>query len=338
MVKVTYEGRRVGRLANTPDRRIAFEYDSEWLATGFSLSPLRLPFTSGVHIAPRDPFDGLPGVFNDSLPDGWGRYLLDRYLRTRGEKPDRFGPLDRLCWVGSRGMGALSYEPDTSLEPDPTGPDLERMAIAADLVLRDQPAEDLESLFRNLGGSSGARPKVMVTNEDGEWIVKFPGPTDPPDIGRIEYDTSLMARDAGIRIPETRLFEGKFFGTKRFDRVDGRRVHVITASGLLHADHRAPSLDYIDIGTALWTLSQDIREVEALIRLMTFNARIGNRDDHAKNFSFMVEDGRWRLAPAYDLVPDHGHPYRHMTSFAGSETPTEHDLERVAKRLGVGRR
>lgn len=336
MVKVTCDGRVVGRLANTPDRRIAFEYDADWLRTGFSLSPLRLPFTTGVHIAPRDPFDGLHGVFNDSLPDGWGRYLLDRYLRTRGLRPERLGPLECLAWVGSRGMGALSYEPDASLEPDATGLDLHQLAIAADLVLRDQPAEDLETLFRNSGGSSGARPKVMVHDDQGQWIVKFPGPTDPPDIGRIEYETSLMARDAGVRIPETRLFEGRFFGTKRFDRLDGRRIHVITASGLMHADHRAPSLDYVDIGAALWSLSNDIREVETLLRLMAFNARIGNRDDHAKNFSFLWMDGRWSLAPAYDLVPDHGHPFGHMTSFAGSDTPTEADLERVARTLGVG--
>lgn len=335
MVKVTHEGRLVGRLAKTPDRRIAFEYDPDWLQTGFSLSPLRLPFASGVHFASREPFEGLPGVFNDSLPDGWGRYLLDRYLRTRGEQPDRFGPLDRLTWVGSRGMGALCYEPDASLEPDPIVHDIERMAMAADLVLRDQPADDLEALFRNSGGSSGARPKVMVSDDQGQWIVKFPGPTDPPDIGRVEYETSLMAREAGVRIPETRLFEGRFFGTKRFDRVDGRRIHVITASGLLHADHRAPSMDYVDLGAALWTLSKDIREVEALVRLMRFNARIGNRDDHAKNFSFMWMDGRWSLAPAYDLVPDHGNPYGHMTSFDGSDTPTDADLDRVARKLGV---
>lgn len=92
----------------------------------------------------------------------------------------------------------------------------------------------------------------------------------------------------------------------------------------------------ISIGAALWSLSNDIREVETLLRLMSFNARIGNRDDHAKNFSFLWMDGRWSLAPAYDLVPDHGHPFGHMTSFAGSDTPTEADLERVARTLGVG--
>ena len=308
---------------------ILFEYDKRFLDSGIELSPFLLPLRPGVASDPKRTFDGLFGVFNDSLPDGWGLLLLDRLLRRSGLPLERITPLSRLSLVGSGGMGALEYEPVTP-DPDPLPEriDLDGVAEEAWRTLNEDPlpVETLRTLMALNGSSCGARPKIMVrvsgdrrlivpdaVAEPGcdPWLIKFPARHDDPAIGRMEYACSLAAKRAGIEMPETALFPGRdgaaYFGVRRFDREDGGKVHVHTACGLLHASHRYASLDYENLFRLGKSLTRNPEDVEKLVRLMAFNVRLGNQDDHSKNFSFLLDaKGRWRLAPAYDLTPSRG--------------------------------
>lgn len=315
--------RKVGRLA-TRDRRILFEYDSDFLVSGLQLSPFQLPTRPGVVLGDPAIFDGLFGVFNDSLPDGWGRLLLDRTVERLGILRGSLTPLDRLAYIGGHGMGALSYEPDHSKADDETVVlKLDKVAAEAATVLAGEQGAVVEKLLRLNGASAGARPKVVaqVSGDKAKivhgpaalprgyahWMIKFPSALDEADVGPIEYAYSLMARAAGVDMPETHLFGAKkkrYFGIRRFDRDGDRRIHMHSLSGLLHADHRTPSLDYDAFLKATQLLTKDVTQVEKAFRLACFNVFGHNRDDHAKNFSYLLEDGsgEWSLAPAYDLI------------------------------------
>ena len=324
-LEIYLEGRRrwkVGRLA-AQGRRILFEYDQAFLASGLDISPFNLPAKPGTIAGDPAMFDGLFGVFNDSLPDGWGRLLLDRALGQLGIARGELTPLDRLAHVGHHGMGALSYEPDKSSSDHATiALKLDALARDAAVVLAGEEGPVIETLLRLSGASSGARPKIVAqissdrtqiihgpdALSDGysHWMIKFPALVDSSDIGPIEYAYSLMARDAGVDMPATHLFGAKrkrYFGIQRFDRDGDRPIHMHSLSGLLHADHRLASLDYDAFLKATHVLTKDVTQLEKAFRIACFNVLAHNRDDHAKNVSFLMDDaGRWVLAPAYDLT------------------------------------
>ena len=348
----------VGRLALS-GHRILFEYDSAFVETRLELSPLKLPLSAGVKEDERRTFDGLFGVFNDSLPDGWGRLLLDRELRRRGIDPSTPTPLDRLAHVGDGGMGALAYEPAHDAERLSGAIDLHRLAKESRRVLEGGTAELLHELFQLGGSSGGARPKVLVqlsadgrevvAGDDGPrpgfepYLVKFSAGSDPKDCGAIEHAYALMAKAAGIEMEETRLLARDrrhpgYFATRRFDRRDAERVHVHSLGGLLHADHRIPSLDYDTVLRATRALTRDDRELTRQARRMAFNVLAHNRDDHAKNFAFAMEaDGTWRLTPAYDLTFSDGPRGEHATMVAGEgAAPGEAQIAQLAKLHGIG--
>jgi serine/threonine-protein kinase HipA len=312
----------VGRLA-IRDGRIYFEYDSAFIERGFEISPLRLPLKPGVSSFDANLFEGLPGVFNDSLPDGWGRLLLDRFLRSQGISEADVTPLDRLAHVGPHALGALVFEPDNSADGTQAAIDLNSLAAQAQEVLDGTSDDVLAGLIELNGSSAGARPKALIgVNKkrdriihgaydlpDGylPWMVKFPTSQYGLDAGAIEYVYALMAKDAGIALPDIHLFQAEgsagFFSVKRFDREGGRCFHMHTACGLLHSDFRTPSLDYKELIALTSMLTRDVREVEKMYRLTVFNVLAHNRDDHSKNFSFLMDgDGQWHLSPAYDLT------------------------------------
>jgi serine/threonine-protein kinase HipA len=315
--------RKVGRLA-LQNRRILFEFDPAFLAAPLPISPFQLPAQPGVMVGRPGVFDGLFGVFNDSLPDGWGRLLLDRAVERLGIPRGDLTPLDRLAHVGRHGMGALSYEPDLTDGADvPVVLELDALARDAATVLAGVEGRVIETLLKLNGASAGARPKVVAqvsadrkriihgpaTLPPGytHWMIKFPSANDEAHIGQVEYAYSLMAREAGLTMPPTHLFTAKrerYFGIERFDREGDRRIHMHSLSGLLHADHRTPTLDYDDLIKATHALTRDVTEAERAYRLACFNVLAHNRDDHSKNVSFLLDDvtGAWRLAPAYDLT------------------------------------
>ena len=312
----------VGRLANR-EGKIYFEYDPTFLKTGLNISPLRLPSEPGLKTFDPTLFEGLPGVFNDSLPDGWGRLLFDRLLRSRGISVGDISPLDRLAHVGLTGIGALVYEPDYSTQAPKDALSLDVLAAQTQQVLSGEAEEALQELLALNGSSAGARPKAMIGVDEGrknilqaehklpegyeQWLVKFSNSTDGNDAGAIEYVYSLMAKEAGLEMMPTHLFPASnsagYFATKRFDRDGRKRLHTHTACGLLHSDFRTPSLDYEDLLTLTGVITRDVREVEKMFRLAVFNVLSHNRDDHSKNFTFLMnEAGDWKLSPAYDLT------------------------------------
>ena len=314
---------KVGRLALI-DRRIYFEYDPDFIATGLQISPYKLPLKAGAVYCEETTFDGLFGVFNDSLPDGWGRLLLDRQMRRHGIPLEKLTPLDRLTHVGPHGMGALRYTPEVDTPALKEGTlNLDQLAQNSTQVLGGEVDMVLSELLALAGSSAGARPKIMAGISKNRkqlihgqqqlpkgythWLVKFAARSDSKDSGAIEYAYSLMAKAAGIAMPETYLFPAEqgtgYFGVQRFDRVANRPIHMLSLSGYLHADHRFPSLDYKEVLQATWLLTRHIEEVKNMFRLATFNVLAHNRDDHAKNFAFLMqEDGTWNLSPAYDLT------------------------------------
>ena len=354
--------RPVGRLA-WRDGRSYFEYDPAFLEDPLPLSPFKLPVRPGL-IEHRDhAFGPLPGVFDDSLPDGWGLLLMDRELQQRGVDPRTLNPLDRLHHLGRRTMGALTYHPPADVRSnDPSDLHLAELAANAADVQAGDAAELLPQLARAGGSPGGARPKVLVgvhgdrlvSGDDTlppdhtPWLVKFRGNGDDLHTGRIEYACSLMARAAGIPMPDTRLFPARigrrtehFFGVARFDRGPlGERRHMHTLANLIHANFRVPSLDYTDLLKVTSTLTRHHADVVAAFRQMVFNVAINNRDDHAKNFAFVLApndpNAGWRLTPAYDIVPAPGPGGEHSTTVAGEgHSPNRDHCHRVAEAAGV---
>ena len=338
LIKVICHGRTVGRLAQTPQREIAFEYDPEWLRNGFSISPFKLPLEKRVFIAQRNPFDGNFGVFNDSLPDGWGRLLIDRILLKKHIDPSGISTLDRLSIVGSSGMGALEYQPETALVDDVTTYNLDVLAREAEAMLHEvYDGQKLEDLVKLGGSSVGARPKILLDIDKESWLIKFRASVDPKNIGKQEFDYMEAARESGIEVPQIQLFEGTYFGVRRFDReADGKKIFMISACGLLDSSHRYPTLDYNNLISVTLELTRDFREVEKMFRLMSFNVFSHNRDDHSKNFSFLFKDGSWYVSPAYDLTYASGMGGEHATTIDGEgRNPTEDNILSVARKCGI---
>lgn len=340
----------VGKLA-LKDRKIYFQYDNNFLKKDINISPYILPLKKELQVCNDIVFDGLFGVFADSLPDGWGKLLLDRHLMLKGINFNDITPLDRLCYVGKYGIGALSYEPILedigNINNEIILDDLANSSIN---ILNGSSYEVLDTLLAMGGSSAGARPKIMtqlnINNEivhgsqkliEGfeHYIIKFPNSNDGLNIGKIEYIYSLMAKNANIQIPETRLLNGKknsYFAIKRFDRIKDNRLHIHSVAGLTHSDFRVPSLDYDDLLTLCFHLTKDINEVKKLFRLAIFNLFTHNRDDHAKNFSFMLDEKNlWKLTPAYDLTFSYGVGTEHSTTYLNEgKNPTIKHLEKLA--------
>ncbi|MDY6961338.1 type II toxin-antitoxin system HipA family toxin [Pseudorhizobium marinum] len=333
--------KKLGTLAwSGKERRAYFEYTAEFLAAPLLVSPFHMMAAPGLFAAARDPFDGLHGLFNDSLPDGWGRLLLDRRLQRAGIDYNQLTPIDRLSAVGRTGMGALTYIPDLpDNQKQPNEADLDWFADQVKLVQTETDVADIDSLQGAQGGSAGARPKIMIGFNQADnvcvldygqplhagferWMVKGPSPEDPPEIGAEEKAYALMAVAAGLQMADTQLFHTRkgrrLFATKRFDRTPAGRLHMHTASGLLNASHREPSLDYEKLHKLTHMMTRDATEVLKMFRNMVFNVYAKNRDDHAKNHAFLMDgDGRWFLAPAYDLTFSSGPGGEHSTAIGG---------------------
>lgn len=336
VTEVFYNGFRVGRLAETEQQLCAFEYDVSFIKSGFSISPFFLPLQQGVFVAKPTPFNGGFGVFDDSLPDGWGHVVLNRYLNSIGVDPYKLSILQRLALVGKTGRGALEYRPDKSIKAKAGCPDLDKIAAETEKVLKSQyEGKRIDDLYRYGGSSGGTRPKIFVHLDSGEWLIKFKATLDPNDVGETEFEYSKLARKCGINMPDTHLFEGEYFGVKRFDRTNDGKVHTISAAGLVHADYRFPSLDYSTLLKVCLNITKNMEEVFALFRLMMFNIIISNRDDHAKNFSFQYVKHQWKFAPAYDLLPSYGFNGFHTTTINGQGEPTIKDIMQVARDIGI---
>ena len=335
-VTVLCGGIPAGTLQLDPSSGVCvFEYDRAWLTGGFSLSPTELPLQSGLFYADKEKLDGRFAIFEDSLPDGYGLYLLDKILRRQNSSLKELTPLQRLSLVGYSGMGALSYRPmmpgiskQKELEDEGLLDVLQEEALT---VLSEKESGDPELLYYNSSNSGGARPKAAFRAQDGShWLVKFRHTYDPVDVGKMELLNMQTARECGVNIPRIGLIRDKYFAIERFDYDgDGRRLHVATASALLKTDFRYQNVDYTNLLALTGYLTQDPAQVEEMFRRMVVNLVMDNKDDHAKNFSFLCREGKWSLAPAYDITySPAGSNGEHSTSLYFNGNP---DLDLVLK-------
>ena len=349
-LQVFFKERLVGTLALTKDMQIAFEYDDSWLNDGFSISPFSLPLEKKVFIPSKNHFDGLFGVFADSLPDAWGRLLLERLLLKNNIKPGEVSALDRLAIVGFEGMGALCYCPEYVIVAEQPKFDLDFLASESKKLLETEFTKELDALYALGGTSGGARPKVMMEVDEIDWIIKFPARGESPNVGKREYEYSLCAKECGIEMTQTRLFHSQqcagYFGIERFDRVNTSpnktRVHMLTVAALLELNFEQPSLDYHDLMKLTKILTKNnVHHVENMFRRACFNVFAHNRDDHSKNFSFLYDEQkkRWDLAPAYDLTYSTTYYGEHTTSVDGNgKNPGEKELLQVGLNAGISKK
>jgi serine/threonine-protein kinase HipA len=320
-IEVTYQGLRVGELAEARGG-ILFEYDAGFLATGHELSPLNLKLAPGIRTRDAPPGNRLPGLFEDSLPDQWGRRIMTEWFKRRNTPEHAITPLAMLAYVGSRGMGALTYGPKLSVAPSPAALSLAGLSEAARRAENDGPV-DLEQ-FAQVGSSAGgARPKALIalphhgtgpalagagTIPGGHeaWIVKFDTSRDGTH-GAMEEAYARMARAAGLDMPATRLLETshpagirRHFAVRRFDREGAERIHHHTLAAMCHAG--AGDLNYETLLKVTRLLTRDEGEVLRAFHRAAFNVLAGNRDDHGKNHGFVYRNHEWKLGPAYDLT------------------------------------
>ena len=334
----------VGQLAQN-QQGIYFQYNENYLKSFSSLSPFKLPFNNLLHKASASYHNGLHGVFADSLPDGWGLLLMDRIFRKNNILPHQITPLDRLAYVGQRGMGCLSYTPVSSYMTDNERQlqDISLMGQEAQRIFDGQ-TEDVITTIANAGGSGGARPKAMVYLDPNKlqkasvdpdsglspWLVKFTSPNLPlgHEEGLCEAAWLAMAKQAAINVPEWMLIDrtGRedikgWLALKRFDCSDqcpSGRLHMHTLCGLLNADFRQPSMDYEDLIKVSQVLCQSPAVALEIFKRAMFNLFSLNQDDHTKNWSFLLnDDGRWTLAPFYDVTFSPTPYNQHMTGFSG---------------------
>ena len=308
-VQVLFRKQKVGQLQFDPAKRVCvFEYDKDWLASGFPISPTELPLQSDLLFADKDRLDGCFAVFEDSLPDGYGLFLLERILRNQNATLKDLNPLQRLSIIGKSGMGALSYLPvmpgiQKQREIEDTK-QLEMFQEEALKVLSEKEEGDASLLYYNSANFGGARPKASMRVSDGShWLVKFRHTYDPTDIGQSEWLYMKTAEAYGVTIPRIALLNDRYFAIERFDIApDGQRIHAVTAAALLKTDFRRQDVDYTNLLALTGYLTQNPQQVEEMFRRMVVNLVVDNKDDHAKNFSFLCHDGRWELAPAYDIT------------------------------------
>lgn len=344
-------GAKVGELHKAEGKGIYFAYDQGWLATGYNLSPLTMAWDEKPQLAKdTNLFEGLHGPFADSLPDGWGTLLMDRFFNsTFGDGTHlTVTALDRLAYMGDRSMGAFEYQPKAE-KTELAGPIDLCQLYEASIEVQEGGTQAVLTKLRLAGGSpGGARPKAVVAlSADGanatsafgplpegyaHWIVKFRALHEPVETGGIEFAYAEMARTAGVTMAESSLLNmhmpngqvEHFFATKRFDREGARRIHMMTVSALMYADYRAlSSIDYPNLLKLTQAMTKNSVEVEKMARLMIFNALSHNHDDHAKNFAFLCHDPAkpgeketWALTPAYDVTFSNAMG-EHTTDFGG---------------------
>lgn len=336
-LKVMYHDRLVGRLTMGINDTCLFQYEKEWLDSGFSISPLKLPLRADLFEADYLPFQGNFGVFEDSMPGGYGEYVLQKELEKRGVNYKALNPLQRLSIVGSSGMGALCYIPDNKITMPRGSVDLDEVQQSALDVLSGKTDENAGRLYVDSGNSGGVRPKMLLQDEGRNWLVKFRHTYDPIASGIIEFMYNQAAKEAGITVPRFKLFKGRYFGEERFDlSPDGKRIHMVTASGLLNEGINPPKMDYKALLALTGYITQDHIEVEQQFRRMVFNYYAENFDDHARNFSFLYVDGKWKLSPAYDMT--HDSPLgQHATTVGYKANPTEEDFIEAGASVQIAR-
>ncbi|MCU6697073.1 type II toxin-antitoxin system HipA family toxin [Laedolimicola ammoniilytica] len=337
-------GTRVGIIHQDLNKPYAsFEYDADFLKSGIEISPVMMPLSNIVYEFPLlsgEPFWGMPGLVVDSLPDSFGNKVIEQWLASQGKSIKDFTAIDRLCYTGKRGMGALEYVPASSgiTDINENINVTEMVKFASDVLnqresitLNAQEALTYSQLVQVGSSAGGARAKALIawnkkTNEirSGQlnldkdydyWLMKFDnvskngdhGLEDEPEYTLIEYAYCKMALDAGIQMNECRIYSKageNHFMTKRFDRIDGKKVHMQSLGAIAHISYKEPRLcSYEMAAQYMQEMNLPMKDIEQFYRRMVFNCIAVNQDDHVKNISFLMDrSGKWRLSPAYDMT------------------------------------
>ncbi len=369
-------GQRVGAVAEEPNGVVTFEYAPEFARSGLEISPLKLPLSlrgpvSFAELTRIASFEGLPGVLADALPDRFGNAIIRRYFAERGDPAAALSPVQKLLYIGKRAMGALEFRPPLPVPATPAERRPLELAVLVEEARRlVEGRTDLAvaQLMRIGASAGGARPKAVIlwnrkSNQvrsdfapprtgDEHWIIKFDGVGEleapdprPQPYNRIEFAYSRMAREAGIEVPEIQLLEERRLAhlmVKRFDREDGRRIHLHSLGGMHHVDYDTPGLfSYEQYMRTILALNLGYPALEEGFRRAVFNLLAVNQDDHVKNFSFLMDErGTWRLSPAYDLTYSKGHGYtrQHQMTLSGkTDGFTREDLLGLGASLGIRR-
>jgi serine/threonine-protein kinase HipA len=379
VARVLLWGQEVGAVAEGASGSVVFEYTDEFRTSGLEISPLHLPLTlrgpvSFPELSRIETFAGLPGVLADCLPDAFGNTVIKRYFEERGTPDAAMSPVQKLLYIGSRGMGALEFSPPLRHEQDRRGGEalhIAELVQAARRVLEGDAEVILPEMMRVGASAGGARAKALVlwnagarrlrsafaSPEEGDqdWLIKFDGVTagvgghdtvksfKPGPYGRIEYAYSQMARRAGVQVTETYLLRERDFAhfmTRRFDREQGQRIHMHSLGGMHHADYNIRHvLSYEEYFRTIRQLGMGQPEIDEAFRRMVFNIAARNQDDHVKNFGFLMDaDGRWRLSPAFDVIWAYGGRWartHQMTAGGKDDGFTRDDLMRIAEQFDV---
>ena len=329
-----------------------FEYAPDFLKKDQDIAPIHMSLADarqgdGKFSFPnlrKETFLGLPGMLADALPDKFGNSIIDTWLARSGRDSASFSPVERLCYMGKRGMGALEFSPAIIEKYDSSVPvEVAELVELAQKIMHERKALDVSigesekdnadailDILRVDTSAGGARPKTVIAMDDNKkvisgqsevpegfdyWIIKFDGVTDlelgePKGYGRIEYAYYLMAKSAGINMSECRLLEENgraHFMTKRFDRVAGKKLHMQTLCGIAHYDfNMAGAYSYEQVFSIMRKLRLSKAEAAQQYRRMLFNIIARDLDDHTKNIAFLMEpNGEWKLSPAYDVIYSH---------------------------------
>ena len=378
-------GTRIGIIHQEVTKPYAsFEYDTDFLNSGIEVSPLRMPLAKNIYEFPAltgEPFYGMPGLVADSLPDKFGNAVIEQWLMSLGKSLSDFTAIDRLCYTGKRGMGALEYVPaSTDIKDIDENINVQEIVKFASDVLADREGISLKaednltySQLVQVGSSAGgARAKAIIawneeTNEvrSGQaqlgtgydyWLMKFDNVTkngdhgleDKPEYTLIEYAYYLMAKKAGVTMNECRLYESAgehHFITKRFDRENGRKLHMQSLGALAHISYQEPGICGYELAAMyMKEVGISYKEIEQFYRRMVFNCLAVNQDDHVKNISFLMDrNGKWSLSPAYDITfsynPANKWLRAHQMTVNGKTTGIElSDLLEAGSKMGIKER
>lgn len=343
-VKVKMWGTTIGYLHRQDNGVIGFQYDDNFIPSGIEVAPVKMPLSELTYSFPALPeitFSGLPGMLADSLPDKFGNIVIKRYLESQGRTEDSLTVLEKLCYTGQRGMGALEYEPSTNIVDINEEVNIDALTKLASDILSERESLNIKyddnmiaQLMQGSSSVGGARAKTLIalnpeTNEvrSGQinagkgfeyWLLKFDDiannkdkdkEPDGKEYTKIEYAYYLMAKDAGIKMSECRLYKENgraHFMTKRFDRkgVKGEKLHMQSLCAIAHMDFNSPRMySYEDAFNIMRKLNIPHTDFVQLYKRMLFNEYAKNYDDHTKNVTFLMDKkGVWRLSPAYDMT------------------------------------
>ena len=378
-------GTRIGIIHQDISKAYAsFEYDENFVNSGIELSPLRMPLSKNIYEFPTlvgDPFYGMPGLVADSLPDRFGNAVIEQWLTSLGKSLSDFTAIDRLCYTGKRGMGALEYVPaSTDIKDIDENINVREMVKFASDILSNRENISLKandsltySQLVQVGSlAGGARAKALIawneaTNEirSGQmqlgagydyWLMKFDnvskngdhGLEDKPEYTLIEYAYYLMARACGITMNECRIYNSEgdsHFMTKRFDRENGKKLHMQSLGALAHISYQEPGVCGYELAAMyMKEIGLSYKEIEQFYRRMVFNCLAVNQDDHVKNISFIMDrSGKWMLSPAYDITfsynPSNKWLRAHQMNINGKTTKIElFDLLEAGAKMGIKER